>query len=207
MYVSVLNKRDHNAETEASRARLASAGRVSPGIEIMIMDDDDKPLPLGKTGEIWLRTRGTISGYYRNPEGTALEFTNGFWKSGDLGYLDEGGYLFVVDRKKDMIITGGFNVYAVEVEAALSEHQDVLMSAVVGVPHPEWGEAVHAEVILRQEAAVSEDELIAHVKTRLGSYKAPKAISFVGELPLSPVGKVLRRVVKQRYWAGQQRMV
>jgi fatty-acyl-CoA synthase len=112
----------------------------------------------------------------------------------------------IVDRKKDMIITGGFNVYAVEVEAALSEHPDVLMSAVVGVPHPEWGEAVHAEVILRQGAAVSEDDLIAHAK-KLGSYKAPKTIAFVGELPLSPVGKVLRRVVKQRYWVSQQRMV
>jgi acyl-CoA synthetase (AMP-forming)/AMP-acid ligase II len=207
MYVSALNKRDHNVATEASRRRLASAGRVSPGVEILIMDENDKPLPVGKTGEIWLRTRATIPGYYQNPAGTAAEFANGFWKSGDLGYLDDGGYLFIVDRKKDMIITGGFNVYAVEVEAALSEHRDVLMSAVVGVPHPIWGEAVHAEVILRDHATISEEELIAHVKTRLGSYKAPKAISFVSELPLSPVGKVLRRVVKQRYWVGQQRMV
>ena len=207
MYVSALSKRDHDVTTDASRKRLASAGRVSPGIEIMIMDDSDKPLQVGQTGEIWLRTRGTIRGYYENPEGTAAEFANGFWKSGDLGYLDEGGYLFIVDRKKDMIITGGFNVYAVEVEAALSEHPDVLMSAVVGIPHPEWGEAVHAEVILREQAALSEDELIAHVKTKLGSYKAPKTISFVDELPLSPVGKVLRRMVKQRYWVGQQRMV
>jgi acyl-CoA synthetase (AMP-forming)/AMP-acid ligase II len=207
MYVSVLNKRDHNVDTEAARKRLSSAGRVSPGVEIIIMDENDKPLPVGKTGEIWLRTRATIPGYYGNAEGTALEFANGFWKSGDLGYLDDGGYLFIVDRKKDMIITGGFNVYAVEVEAALSEHPEVLMSAVVGVPHPEWGEAVHAEVILRHEAAVSEDELIAHVKTRLGSYKAPKTIRLVSELPLSPVGKVLRRMVKQRYWVGQQRMV
>jgi fatty-acyl-CoA synthase len=111
--------------------------------------------------------------------------------------------LFIVDRKKDTIITGGFNVYAVEVEAALSEHPAVL----VGVPHPDWGEAVHAEVILRDRTTVSADLLIDHVKAKLGSYKAPKSIRFVDELPLSSVGKVLRQQVKERYWAGQDRLV
>jgi acyl-CoA synthetase (AMP-forming)/AMP-acid ligase II len=106
--------------------------------------------------------------------------------------------LFIIDRKKDMIITGGFNVYAVEVEAALSEHPAVLMSAVVGVPHPDWGEAVHAEIILRDGIVAGADELIDFTKSKLGSYKAPKTIRFVDELPLSPVGKVLRRHVKQR---------
>jgi len=187
--------------------RLASAGRIAPGVEVVIAGDDGQPLPVGATGEICLRARATISGYYQNPEGTAAEFTNGFWKSGDLGYVDEGGYLFIVDRKKDMIITGGFNVYAVEVEAALSEHPAVLMCAVVGVPHPDWGEAVHAEVILRQDVTISADGLIDHVKARLGSYKAPKTIKFVDELPLSAVGKVLRRQVKERYWGGQDRRV
>jgi acyl-CoA synthetase (AMP-forming)/AMP-acid ligase II len=165
------------------------------------------PLPVGTTGEIWLCTRATINGYYANPEGMAAEFVNGFWKSGDLGYVDDGGYLFIVDRKKDMIITGGFNVYAVEVEAALAAHPAVLMSAVIGVPHADWGEAVHAEVILREDMMVSDDELIAHVKTRLGSYKTPKTIRFVDGLPLSPVGKVLRRHVKEPYWAGRDRLV
>jgi len=104
---------------------------------------------------------------------TATEFNNGFWKSGDLGYVDDAGYLFIVDRKKDMIVTGGFNVYAVEVEAALSEHPAVLMSALVGVPHPDWGEAVHAEIILREGTAADTEELVDFVKARLGSYKAP----------------------------------
>jgi fatty-acyl-CoA synthase len=205
--VSTLSKADHRADSEQARRRLASAGRVSPGMEIMICDDEGKPASVGTTGEIWLRARATIAGYYDNPEGTSVEFANGFWKSGDLGYLDEDGYLFIVDRKKDMIITGGFNVYAVEVEAALSEHPAVLMSAVVGVPHPEWGEAVHAEVILREGRAVSADELIAHAKTKIGSYKAPKTIRFVDELPLSPVGKVLRRHVRAPYWERQERRV
>jgi acyl-CoA synthetase (AMP-forming)/AMP-acid ligase II len=171
----------------------------------MIMDDQNKPVPPGVAGEIWLRTRATIKGYFGNPEGTAAEFADGFWKSGDLGYLDEDGYLFLVDRKKDMIISGGFNVYAIEVEAALAQHPAVLMSAVVGVPHREWGEAVHAEVVLRDTMSVSDSELIAHVKKKIGSYKAPKSIVLVEQLPLSPVGKVLRRKVRQRYWEGQDR--
>ena len=172
----------------------------------MIADDDGHSLPPGQTGEIWLRSQGTVKGYYANPEGTASEFANGFWKSGDLGHLDEDGYLFIVDRKKDMIITGGFNVYAIEVEAALSEHPAVLMSAVVGVPHVEWGEAVHAEVILGENKMASAEELIAHVKAKIG-YKAPKTIRFVSELPLSSVGKVLRRLVRQPYWEGRDRMI
>ena len=121
--------------------------------------------------------------------------------------MDDAGYLFIVDRKKDMIITGGFNVYAVEVEAALSEHPAVLMSAVVGVPHPDWGEAVHAEIMLCEGSSVAADELIEFVKARLGSYKAPKSIKFVANLPLSPVGKVLRRRVKEPYWAGRERRI
>jgi acyl-CoA synthetase (AMP-forming)/AMP-acid ligase II len=207
IFISALGKRDHNIDTEASRRRLSSAGRITPGVELIVADDDGKPLSAGATGEIWIRARATIPGYYRNPEATAAEFGDGFWKSGDLGYVDDGGYLFIVDRKKDMIITGGFNVYAVEVEAALSEHPAVLMSAVVGVPHPDWGEAVHAEIILREDATVEANELIDFVKARLGNYKAPKSVAFVAELPLSPVGKVLRRRVKEPYWAGQDRRV
>jgi fatty-acyl-CoA synthase len=134
-------------------------------------------------------------------------FFNGFWKSGDLGYLDEHDYLFIVDRKKDMITSGGFNVYAVEVEGALSEHPEVLMAAVVGVPHDDWGEAVHAEVVLRHQATASESDLIAHAKTRLASYKAPKSVRIVSELPLSPVGKVLRRQVRAPYWEGSDRRI
>ena len=207
MFVSALQKCDHTTATAAAQRRLGSAGRITPGVELIVADDDGKPLPTGTTGEIWIRSRATIPGYYRNPEATAAEFANGFWKSGDLGYVDDGGYLFIVDRKKDMIISGGFNVYAVEVEAALSEHPAVLMSAVVGVPHPDWGEAVHAEVIVRQGETVSEKVLIDHAKARLGSYKAPKTIAFVEELPLSPVGKVLRRKVREPYWAGHDRRI
>jgi fatty-acyl-CoA synthase len=205
--VGILDKADHEFGPNDDTKRLSSAGRPGPGIEVMIADDAGNEMPLGEMGELWLRTRGTIKGYYKNPEGTASEFANGFWKSGDLGYMDPEGYFYIVDRKKDMIISGGFNVYAIEVEAAINSHPGVTMSAVVGIPHEEWGEIVHAEVVLKNGAQVSADELIAHVKSSIGSYKAPKSVVMVTELPLSVVGKVLRRTVREKYWKDRERRV
>lgn len=203
--VCTLTKADHL--TAAKNGRLASAGRPVIGIELTIVDEAGNPLPNGSVGEVWLRGRGTISGYHNNPEGTASEFSNGFWKSGDLGYLDDEGYLFIVDRKKDVIITGGFNVYAVEVEAAINSHPAVSMSAVVGVPDDKWGEAVHAEVVLKAGMSVGEEALKSWVKEHLGAFKAPKSVTFVDTLPLSAVGKVLRRQVREHYWKNQSRRV
>jgi fatty-acyl-CoA synthase len=205
-FVTTLDKADHVANSDEAAARLASAGRVVPGCEVYIADDNGAPVPSGKVGEIRMRSRATISGYFGNPEASANEFQNGFWLSGDLGYFDDQGYLFIVDRKKDMIISGGFNVYAVEVEGVLTEHDAVSAAAVVGVPHSDWGEAVHAEVVLRPGASVTPDELIAFAKQRL-NYKAPKTVTIVAELPLSSVGKVLRRKVREKYWAGHTRNV
>ncbi|KWR89143.1 AMP-binding protein [Cupriavidus sp. IDO] len=203
--VCTLTQSDHLTAVETGR--LASAGRPTIGIEMCIVDEAGNDVPPGATGEIWLRGRGTISGYHGNPEGTASEFTDGFWKSGDLGYVDEAGYVFIVDRKKDMIISGGFNVYAVEVEASLNAHPAVSMSAVVGVPHDKWGEAVHAEVVLKPGTTVDAEALIEHVKDRLGRFKAPKTVTMVEALPLSAVGKVLRRRVREKYWTDQPRRV
>ena len=207
MFVAVLDKTEHRADSECAIKRLSSAGRITPGVEVFITDMEGKPLPTGEIGEIRIRCRGVIQGYYDNPESTAKEFENDAWKSGDLGYLDEGGFLYIVDRLKDMIISGGFNVYAVEVEAALAKHPAVLMSAVVGVPHPDWGEAVHAEVMLRPGVSVTEKELMGHVKSQLGGYKAPKTLTFVENLPMSVVGKVLRRQVRDKYWRAAGRQV
>jgi len=201
--VALLLKRDH----VASAGHLASAGRVSSNVELLVVDENGQRVPAGTTGEIWIRSRATISGYFKNPEGTAAEFSNGFWKSGDLGYVDAEGFLYIVDRKKDMIITGGFNVYAVEVEAALNAHPAVLISAVVGVPHDEWGEAVHAEVMLKPGAEAGAHELIEHVKGTLGRFKAPKSVTFVEALPVSVVGKILRRQVRDKYWSNESRRV
>lgn len=202
---AILTKADHVATGDDKH--LSSAGRASTVVEIRIVDDDGKDVKQGETGEIWLRSRGTITGYLNNPESTAAEFQDGFWKSGDLGYLDGRGFLYLVDRKKDMIITGGFNVYAVEVEAALNAHHAVAIAAVVGVPHAEWGEAVHAEVVLKEGAQVPAEELIEHVKGQVGRFKAPKSVVFVEQLPVSVVGKVLRRHVRDKYWKDQARRV
>ncbi|MNJ31545.1 Long-chain-fatty-acid--CoA ligase [compost metagenome] len=203
--VCTLTKADHLDAVQTGR--LASAGRPATGIELKIVDEAGNRVAHGTTGEIWLRGRGTISGYHNNPQGTAAEFSEGFWKSGDLGYVDEAGYVFIVDRKKDVIITGGFNVYAVEVEATLNSHPAVSMSAVVGIPDDKWGEAVHAEVVLKAGMTVDEQALIALVKERLGGFKAPKTVKLVDALPLSAVGKVLRRQVREGYWQHQSRRV
>ncbi|GAB3098947.1 long-chain fatty acid--CoA ligase [Cupriavidus yeoncheonensis] len=202
--VAVLTKADH---ATASDERLGSAGRVTGQAEVVVMDEAGKEVAPGVTGELWLRSRAVISGYFDNPEGTAAEFENGFWKSGDLGYVDADGFLFIVDRKKDMIITGGFNVYANEVESALSSHPAVALCAVVGVPDEQWGETVHAEVILRDGCEVTEEALIDHVKATIGRFKAPKSVAFVTEIPVSVVGKVQRRQVREKYWKAHSRRV
>ncbi|MFT3755728.1 MAG: AMP-binding protein [Pseudoxanthomonas sp.] len=196
--VCCLEKQAHSTRTAEEAKRLSSAGRLTPGVEVVITDEAGRELPIGETGEIRIRSRAVIPGYFANPEATASEFVNGFWRSGDLGCIDEKGFLYIVDRLKDMIISGGFNVYAGEVEVALATHPAVLNAAVVGLPHPDWGEAVHAEVQLREGCTADELEIIAYMKARIGGYKAPKSVSFTDALPLSPVGKVLRRQVRDR---------
>ena len=198
-----MSKADHLVENFIDDSHLASAGRPNPGVEIQIMGDDGQPVAAGETGEIWLRSRAIALGYFGSPEQTASEFHDGFWQSGDLGKVDEQGFVYIVDRKKDMIISGGFNIYANEVEAVINSHAAVLMSAVIGIPHQEWGEAVHAEVMLKEGASVTPEELIQHARNELGGYKTPKTVSIVSELPVSAVGKVLRRKVREKYRADQ----
>jgi len=170
--------------------------------------DNGIDVPIGTTGEIWIRGSNVIKGYYKNPEETSNGFSDdGFWKSGDMGCMDEEGFVFIVDRKKDMIISGGFNVYAIEVENTLNSHSAVQQSAVVGIPHEKWGEAVHGEVILKQDMKISEQELIEFAKNLIGKYKVPKSITFVEKLPLSSVGKVLRKKVRDKYWVDKERKV
>lgn len=202
-----MSKDDHLAEELGDDSHLASAGRPAPGIEIQIMDDEGKPVGPAETGEIWLRSRAICLGYFASAEETASEFQDHFWKSGDLGRMDEQGFIHIVDRKKDMIISGGFNVYANEVEAAINSHPAVFMSAVVGIPDEEWGEAVHAEVMLKESETVSSEELLSHVRNELSGYKTPKTVQLVAELPVSAVGKVLRRKVREKYWDDTSRKV
>ena len=196
--VTILGRRDHSTQTRQQIDRLLSVGRPMPGEEVIICDKDGQPLPAGQRGEIWIRGPNTIAGYYKAPELTKQNFSgNGFWKSGDMGYMDEKGYLYLIDRKQDMIITGGYNVYAIEVENCLNSHPAIQNSAVVGLAHDIWGEAVCAMVTLAHGCTTSPQELIDHCKQHLARYKAPKKIEITDQLPLSPAGKVLRREVRR----------
>jgi acyl-CoA synthetase (AMP-forming)/AMP-acid ligase II len=196
--VTILGRKDHGTQTRQQIDRLLSVGRPMPGEEVIICDKDGTLLPAGQRGEIWIRGPNTISGYYKAPELTKQNFTSsGFWKSGDMGYMDEQGYVYLVDRKQDMIITGGYNVYAIEVENCLNSHPAVQNSAVVGRPHEIWGEAVCAMVMPAQGSTISPQELIDYCKHHLARYKAPKKIEITDQLPLSSAGKVLRREVRQ----------
>lgn len=207
--ITVLTLEDHLVDGQvAPRQRLLSAGRRFPFTRVALMDDDGQLLTEpGAVGEIVAQGDIVTQGYYKNPEATAQAQRQDWHCTGDVGYFDQDGYLFIVDRKKDMIVTGGFNVFSSEVEAAVMAHAAVKDCAVIGVPHDKWGEAVQAVVELRPEQSVTPDELIAFVKGRLGSVKAPKDIEIVAQLPRSSVGKVLKKEVRKKYWHDQERMV
>lgn len=205
--LAVSMSREDHSPIDGELSHLAAAGRPVPGVDVLIADDEGNEVDQGEKGEIWIRSQATCLGYLKNPEATEQEFTNGYWRSGDIGQMDDRGFIHIVDRKKDMIISGGFNVYATEVENVLNAHPSVLISAVIGVPHEEWGEAVHAEVVLREGQTLECEELINHIRAGLGGYKTPKTINFVDELPMSAVGKVLRREVRSQYWAKSERSV
>jgi fatty-acyl-CoA synthase len=197
---AMLGKGEHCEGAHVSL--LASAGRVAAGGEVMVADEDGNELPPGALGELWLRSRGTIHGYYRNPQASAAAFCDGFWKSGDLGYMDGQGYLYIVDRKQDLIVSGDCEVYAVEVELALCAHPAVAMAVAVGIPHPALGHAVHAEVVLRAGCEAAVADLLAQARARLGADKAPRSVAIVAELPLNAAGKPARRVVQEKYDQG-----
>ncbi len=186
---------------------LASCGRPTLLAKIAIMDDRGSLLPTGQPGEIVSQSFLNIPGYYKKPEATAEMQTFGWHHTGDIGYFDDAGYLYIVDRKKDMIISGGFNVFSAEVEQAVLSIEAVKDCAVVGVPDEKWGEAVTAVVELKPGSRASEAEIVALCKQRLGSVKAPKAVEFWDILPRTSVGKVDKKAIRERFWAGRSRQV
>ena len=189
------------------RQRLASCGRPSLVASVALMDDDGQLVGVHERGEIVVRGDLVMDGYLGNPDATALVRRPGGWHAtGDIGYRDEDGYIYIVDRKRDMIISGGFNIYPSEVERVLWSHPAVLDCAVIGVPDEKWGEAVTAVVELKDSSAVEESELISLCKASLGSVQAPKSVLF-RELPRSTNGKVLKRVLRDEFWAGRARQV
>jgi acyl-CoA synthetase (AMP-forming)/AMP-acid ligase II len=189
------------------RQRLLSCGRPNSLTRAAIMDDDGRLLPTGSRGELVLEGNLVAPCYFRNPQATAAAHHNGWLRTGDVAHIDADGFVYIVDRKKDMIITGGFNVFSVEVEAVINGHRAVENCAVIGVPDPKWGEAVKAIIMLRPDATVSEREIIELCKAKLGSVKAPKSVEFWAELPRTAVGKIQKKEIRARYWANANRAV
>jgi long-chain acyl-CoA synthetase len=193
---------------EHTQERLTSCGRPCPGIELRVVDDAGKDVEAGQPGELVARGANVTRGYWNNPEETTRAFRDGLFRTGDVGYQGADGYVYLLDRLKDMIVTGGENVYSGEVEAVIYEHPAVREAAVFGIPDPQWGELVAACVVLKPGSRLSEAELIADCRRVLASYKIPRRIEFSeDELPKSGSGKILKRVLRQRFWAPQERAV
>lgn len=202
--VTFLTHEDHRAgtggATPEAQARLRSAGRPIVGVDVVIRGTDGSALPTGEVGEITVRGMNVMRGYLNRPEETEATLRGDWLHTGDMGYLDDGGYLYVVDRLKDMIITGGENVYSTEVENALHRHPDVLEVAVFGTPDPQWGETVTAAVVLRRQDEGIEDRLRAHCRDLIAGYKVPRIVHIVdGALPKSGAGKILKRSLRDQY--------
>ena len=201
--ISNLTKSQHQPDgTTAQQRRLLSAGQACDGVDIKIVKSDGTVADTGEPGEIVVRHPDIMQEYWNDPAATAETISDGWLNMGDIGYLDEEGFLFIVDRKKDMIISGGENIYPREVEIALEQHQAVKQCAVIGIPDDRWGEAVCAFVVLSGEC--TESELTGHCRTLIASYKKPKKINFVEELPRLATGKVDKVRLRAPYWQGQQ---
>lgn len=206
--ITFLPKEDHVHDGDPKKLkRLASAGIPTMESDVRVVNEQDEDVKPGEVGEIIQRGDGTMIGYWNDPKLTADALINGWLHTKDMATVDEEGYIYIVDRKSDMIISGGFNIYPYEVEEVLYRHPAVFEAAVVSVPDEQWGESVKAVVVMKEEMNVQEAELIAHCKKHLASYKKPKTVDFVTEIPKNANGKVLRRVLKAKYWSGQERMV
>jgi len=187
---------------------LRSCGAAYPWVELRCVDANGDDVPTGTVGEIWTRSDQNMAGYHNKPEATAEAITpDGWFKTGDAGYLDEEGHLFIHDRVKDMIVSGGENIYPAEIENVLSQHPSVGDVGVIGVPDPKWGETVKAVVVAKPGATVDEAELIAFARERLAGFKLPRSVDVVDELPRNPSGKILKKDLRAPYWAGRDRQV
>jgi fatty-acyl-CoA synthase len=187
--------------------RLSACGTPMPFNRVTVLDDSGQPVPDGTPGEICVQGPSVMQGYWKQPDLTASALADGWLHTGDIGQRDEDGFFYIVDRKKDMIVSGGFNVFPREIEDLLAQHPSVSVSAVIGVPDEKWGEAVKALVVLRPGAQVEVEELTALVREHKGAIYAPKSVEFLESLPLTPVGKADKKVLRARYWEGRDRQV
>ena len=192
---------------DPAKGKLRSCGQPYPGIEIKIVDTNNNQLGTGEVGEILIKSATVMKSYWNRPEATAETIMDDWFYSGDAGFFDEDGFLFIHDRVKDMIISGAENIYPAEVENALMSHPQILDAAVVGIPDEKWGETVMGFVILAEDASISEDEIIAYSREKIAGFKCPKTIKFINEIPRNPTGKVLRRELREPYWKGKERNI
>jgi len=206
--VTVLPPEDHDLSS-ANKGRLRSCGKPFTGVEIRIVDSDTgKDVPLGEVGEIWIRSRQIMKGYWNMPEETAKSILkSGWFRSGDAGYFDKDGYVYIFDRVKDMIVSGGENVYPAEVENALMAHPAIADVAVIGVPDEKWGEVPMALVVRKPDVQVTEEEIVTFARQRLAGFKTPKTVGWVDSLPRNPSGKILKKILREPYWVGHTRRV
>ena len=206
--ISNLAKRQHQPGGSAEQQRrLLSAGQVDAGVELKILTSAGDPAGVGEAGEILVRHPNLMQGYWNDPQGTAEVLRDGWLAMGDIGYLDQQGFLFIIDRKKDLIISGGENIHPREVERALERHEAVKQCAVIGIPDERWGEAVCACVVLNEGHGAQADQLVEHCRQLIASYKKPKKIVFMEELPRLAMGKVDKPRLRAPYWRGQGRQV
>jgi len=206
--ITFLGSEDHVLEGSPSQLRkLSSAGKPALGVELKILNENSQPVKPGEIGEICIRSNKMIKEYWKKPQETAETFINGWVHTRDMGTVDEDGYVYIVDRKHDMIISGGFNIYPREVEEVILAHPAVSEVAVIAVPDDVWGEAVKAMVVLRPGARVNEEEIIQFCKENLASYKKPKTVEFIEEIPKTAYNKVDRRALREPFWKGYDRRV
>jgi acyl-CoA synthetase (AMP-forming)/AMP-acid ligase II len=198
-----LSPEDHAPE----RGKLRSCGKAWPGFEVECRRDDGSACEVGEVGEIAMQSPTIMKGYYNRPDATLDTVRNGWLYTGDAGFFDKEGYLYIHDRVKDMIVTGGENVYPAEVENAVFGHPDVADVAVIGVPDEKWGEAVKAIIVLKSGSQADPASIITWTKARIAGYKVPKSVDFIAELPRNPSGKILRRELREPFWAGRDRRV
>ena len=208
MTITYLRREEHLLiGNKEQMERLKSAGIARTDVEVRVVDEDDNEVSAGTMGEIVVRGEVVMKGYWKNAEATAETLRNGWLHTGDLGKMDDRGYIYLLDRSKDMVISGGENIYPREVEDILLRHPAIHEVAVIGVPDEKWGEALKAVVSLKPGAKVSEEEIIDFCKRNLASYKKPKSIEFVDVIPKNPYGKILKKDLREKYWAGQDRRI
>jgi long-chain acyl-CoA synthetase len=208
MAITTLPIAEHRIDgDQVAIQRLASAGRAITGVRVSVVDEQDRELPAGETGEIVVRGDLVMKGYWNNAAATADTLRNGWLHTGDLGNLDSDGYLYITDRIKDMIISGGANVYPREVEEVIATHPAVDDVAVIGVPHEKWGETVKALIVLNGDAAATAEDILDFCRTNLADYKKPTTVEFLPDLPKNAYGKVLKRELRERYWSSTERRI